>query len=321
MSTDDFFLSAAADRLPSDTPFTRSTARSCGVTGPILSRLVAAGYLRHPMRDVYIPFKVPDSLEMRAQCLRLVVPEGCVVTDRTAGWLLGCPSILAPNEHLEVPAVSAYCKPGNRLRNPLTVSGERTLLERDVIEVDGVLVTTPLRTAVDLGRLLSRDHAIAALDGMLRLGGFTREELLDEICRFKGYRGVCQVRVLGPIADPRAESPGESVLRLRWLDASSYVRPEPQVPIIGDTGMAWYWLDLGSRELLYAAEYDGEQWHGPQQTDGDNDRRGFIREECGWIIDVFRRHQVYGRRETATQTIYEGLIRARKRLGRRSPWT
>ena len=88
--------------------------------------------------------------------------------------------ILAPNDHLLTPPVSMFVnRKGGRLRNELTRSGQRLLPKSDVMEVQGVLVTTPLRTACDLGRLLHRDSAFAALDAMLRLGAFDRDELCD----------------------------------------------------------------------------------------------------------------------------------------------
>ena len=96
--------------------------------------------------------------------------------------------------------------------------------------IEGVVTTTLLRTALDLGRLAHRDLAIGALDALLRHGEFSSEELLDGVARFRGQRGVVQLRALAPLTAPRAESPGESVLRLRWLDIPNRPRPRPQGP-------------------------------------------------------------------------------------------
>ncbi len=98
----------------------------------------------------------------------MVVPEDCVVTDRTAAWLWGAGSALAPNDHLKVPKASVFAPPGRRLRNNLTASGERMLTDRDVVELGGLLVTTSLRTACDLARLLHRDQAWRRWTGCLR---------------------------------------------------------------------------------------------------------------------------------------------------------
>ena len=82
------------------------------------------------------------------------MPPDCVVVDRHAAWSLGAPMALAPNEHLEARPITVFRPSGyGRLRNGLTDSGERNLLPMDVMEIGGVQVTAPLRTAWDLGRV------------------------------------------------------------------------------------------------------------------------------------------------------------------------
>ena len=53
-----------------------------------------------------MPIQLEDTLALRVDVLKLVVPPDCVVTDRTAGWLWGALMILAPNDHLQTPRVS-----------------------------------------------------------------------------------------------------------------------------------------------------------------------------------------------------------------------
>ena len=53
---------------------------------------------------------------------------------------------------------------------------------------------------------------------MLRLKRFEKADLVQGAARFRGMRWVTVLRELAPLADGRAESPGESVLRLRWID-------------------------------------------------------------------------------------------------------
>ena len=82
--------------LPLDRPFTHGTAREAGLQNRDLGVLVTEGFLRRLVAGVYVADQVPDSLALRAQALRLVVPPDAVVTDRTAGWLHGAPMVLAP---------------------------------------------------------------------------------------------------------------------------------------------------------------------------------------------------------------------------------
>ena len=304
--------------LPLDSPFTSATASAAGVSPNRMSRLVSDGYLRRLLKGVYVAAQVPDSLDLRADALRLVVPPEGVVTDRTAGWLLGAPSILAPNDHLTVPPVSVFMnKPGCRLRNGLAASGERGLADRDITVVRGIRTTTPLRTACDLGRLLHRDQAFAALDSMLRLGSFDRRRLLDEMGRFRGYRGVVKLRALAPLADPRAESPGESILRLRWIE-SGLPHPQPQLEVAAPLGS--YYLDLGLEELRLGAEYDGEEFHGEEARQHDEQRRAWVADQHGFTIEVLRAENLFGVRRDAEQVLLAAARRARRALGTRATW-
>ncbi len=220
------------------------------------------------------------------------MPDTAVVTDRTAGWLHGA-QVLAPGEHVVLPPVTVFQQPGRtRIRARGTCGGERTLLPQDVEVVHGVRCTTPLRTALDLGRLTPRDHAIAALDSLLRLDGFTHGELLGQVERFRKQRGVVQLRELAPLTDARAESPGESVVRLRWLDAGLPVVPQPQLAVL-DRGIERYRLDLGVEELRFGVEYDGRDWHSSDEDRAhDRARRRWLRDH-GWVIVVLTKDEVF----------------------------
>jgi len=296
-------------RLPGDRPFTSAEARELGASYPLLRRFVQHGLLAHPIRGAYVSPALRDSLELRIAILKLVVPQDCVVTDRTAGWLWGANMILAPNDHLRVPRVSVFCSPGLRLRNGLTDSGERTFAPGDVLELDGLLVTAPLRTACDLGRLLHRDQALAALDSLSALGDFTVEQLKEATTRYKGYRGVIQLRILVLVVDPRAQSPGESILRLRWLD-TGLPRPECQVEVERPTGLLPYAIDIGLPELRFGTEYDGEEFHGEEHEEHDGSRRGWLRDERGWIIEVARKRHIHGPAQDIHVTLRRGYEHA-----------
>lgn len=304
--------------LPLSAPFTLGDARLAGLHPTQVSGLCEAGVLRRLLHGVYVVAEIPDSLELRSAALRLVVPPDAVVTDRTAGWLHGAPMVLAPNDHLITPPVSMFLnRKGARLRNDLVRSGQRLLRDEDVMEVHGVLVTTPVRTACDLGRLLHRDSAFAALDAMLRLGHFDSDELWEAVGHAKGMRGVRQLRSLAPLADPRAESMGESVLRLRWLDIATLPRPQLQIPV-ARPGRWPYRVDLGVEELLLAFEYDGEEWHRrtTRQRERDRSRRAWLRDERGWLILPVTKVNVFGVHRDVEDILMAGFAEARRRQRR-----
>ena len=301
--------------LPADAPFTAATARDAGVSRWHLGQLVAEGLLRCPIRGVYLSTALGDSLPLRAACLKLVAPPDCVVVDRHAGWLLGAEMVLAPGEHLEVRPLSLFRPSGHgRLRNGIARSGERWLREEDVTEIDGLPVTTPLRTAWDLGRVRWTDHAIAGIDQMMRLGTFGREEFLAGIEQFRRQRWVTTLRAVGPLADGRAESPPESVLRLRCVEC--HLPMTPQLEVHRD-GRFIARLDLGNPDLLAGAEYDGVEWHSsPEQLEHDRARRRDATEE-GYLIEVFRKEHLWGVRADAEARL---VALRRAVMARRGRW-
>ncbi|MSZ77185.1 MAG: hypothetical protein F2667_08790 [Actinobacteria bacterium] len=80
-----------------------------------------------------------------------------------------------------------------------------------------------------------------------------------------------------------------------------------------------YWLDLGLEELLFAAEYDGAEWHTSQeQIERDLDRRAWLAEERGWMVEVFRQEHVFGRQQNADARLANALRAARATLARRT---
>lgn len=302
--------------LPIDAPFTARMARRWGVSPYQLRMLVKEGYVRRVLRGVYAVAQARDDIGFRATALGLVIPESAVVTDRTAAWLHGV-AILPRSAPYAPPPVSVFQTAGTRVRRPEVDGGLRTLAEHDVMVVGGVQVTTPLRTALDLGRLLWRFDALAALDGFARIG-VARAAMAAEAERFKGYRGVVQLRALLPLIDGRSESAGESALRLHWHDAL-LPTPELQLWVQDDCGADLYRLDLALPDLRYAAEYDGEEFHGEEQERHDAERRGWLREERHWLVDVFRKQHVYGRNPSAPDMLRAGVARARRALGGWNP--
>jgi Transcriptional regulator, AbiEi antitoxin len=302
----------ADSRLPAARPFTTAEAREAGVSAEALRRLCRQGQLRHVLRGVYVDATVRDDLLTRSIALSLVVADTAVVTDETAGWLHGA-AVLPPGQHLHLPPVKVFQLPGNtRVRRRGVHGGERSFVARDLQTVHGVLTTTPLRTALDLGRLTPRDRALGSMDSLMRVGDFDRDDLLRETSRFKGFRGVIQLRALAPLVDPRSESPGESALRLRWLDAG-LPAPELQVPVVDEVGLTRFYGDLGLPALRFLAEYDGADFHTtPSDTSYDEQRRSWLRAH-GWVVVVLTRREVFTHPQRAADLLRRGHAEARMR--------
>lgn len=132
------------------------------------------------------------------------------------------------------------------------------------------------------------------MDCLARLLEFTVEQLVHELRRFKGYRGIIQARQWAPFVDARSDSWLESVGRLRWLGAG-LPRPECQVPVPAPDGRSFL-IDFGLPEELFGCEVFGEEFHGEDQEPHDECRLAWLREERKWAITVARNHNITGPR-------------------------
>ncbi|MDQ6527324.1 hypothetical protein RB608_27160 [Nocardioides sp. LHD-245] len=282
-----------------------------------LTWLVEQGFLRRLVEGVYVANPVPDSLELRCAALRLVVPPDAVICDRHAGWLHGAEMVLAPNEHIHIAPVRVFLpSPGRRLRNGLADSGERAFTRGDVVDVNGLRVTSPLRTTWDLGRHRYVERSLAAMDQMLRLGVFSKDELVAGVPRFRGMRWVRTLRVMSGYVDGRAESPPESILRLRWMQAH-LPTPVPQLEVYDDLGEFLARLDVGNAELCFAAEYDGDEWHtSPEQLEHDRRRRAAVESATPFVVKALRKDNLFGPRSDVEAILRRGVVEARRRSGR-----
>jgi hypothetical protein len=302
--------------VPIDRPFTTSWARAQGVGPRRLRAWVEAGLLVAPVHGVLHAVQLGDSLGLRIECLRLVVPEHAVITDRTAAWLHGAPMVLQPGAHTEVPRVDVFLLPGGRIRRTVARSGQRDLLPSEIDEIGGLRVTTRLRTMCDLGMKLPRKQAFAAMCSMLSVADFTLGDIRAQADgRFRGHRWVRQLRYLTPLCDSRFQSPGECLLALIWHETPGLPPFEPQYEVDGPRRS--YFLDLAVPALHYAAEYDGAQWHGEDRAEHDRARRTWLGETDGWSFGIFEAPDVQGTGQPASDRLTRDIAEARRTYARR----
>lgn len=305
--------------LPLDGPFTRAMAAAHGLDRALLRKLVHEGLVRHLTQRVYVAAQVPDSRDLRREALALVAPPGSVICDWTACWYWT--GMDRPGRH-QLAEIDVFRFRGHeRLRNGLARSGQRWFLEEDVVPLgNGLFVASSIRTAWDLGRFNAPVVAMGGMDALVRVGDFEKQELIDGVERFKKQRGVVMLRWLAPRVDGRSESFGESGLRVRWEEAAGLPSPELQIVVPGPYGEELR-VDLGVEELLFGAEYDGEEFHGPEHEDSDAARRGYLQDQRSWALEVFRRPGVFGQHHDASVRLAHAFREARKTYARRTRGT
>lgn len=279
-------------KLPAG-PFRYDAIGDLGISPHQLRRLVREGDVRVVVRGVYAAAWLDDTIEMRAAAVVLVSAPNHVVRDRTAAWLHGIDMLLY-SDHDAPPPVETCALRGNQPSLRAGVDGRtRDLAPDDIMRLHGLRVTTPLRTALDLGCVLHRRDAMAALDAICRRHGITKEQLVIGMARYRRRRGVVQLRELVGLVDPRAESARESWMRLAIHDAG-LPPPEPQFWVVVD-GEEKYRLDLAYPKHRIAIEYDGWEAHEqtPEQRERDRIRRQWLRDH-GWTVIVVRRGDFTG---------------------------
>lgn len=267
-----------------ENPFTAAEAERLGIPRSRLRDALDAREIRRVLRGVYVRADLGDTTKLRAQAARLVISPFAVVCDRTAAWLHGV-DVLELHELDVLPPLETYVLRGHDPTNRNECNGgTRDLLPEDICAIDGLPVTTPLRTALDLGCKLSRRSALAALDAFMRKFGITHEDMRRLLPRYFRRRGVVQLRQLIPLADPRAESQGESWTRIEIADAGLPL-PELQYWVtVG--GRPTYRLDLAYPHARVAVEYDGREFHeGDERAAADRRRRRWLRDR-GWTVIV-----------------------------------
>jgi hypothetical protein len=248
-------------------------------------RLVRSGrWRRSPWRGVLLDGELPDSFSVQVRAASLLVGADLVACHSTAArmWdfdVLGDATLhfLGPSELV------------NRRRPGIQVHPSSLGCD-DAVLVDGVWCTPPARTACDVVRLTPPIDGLATLDAALRSGACTKAGLGAAAAAQAGLRQVIRLRELVPHADPRIDSPMESRMRWRFLDAGF---PVPDLQVEVPAGGTSRWMDLGWREQRVGAEFDGQEAHmTPQQLRDDRHRHNWLTEQ-DWTLLHFTGHDVY----------------------------
>ncbi|MCH9710787.1 MAG: DUF559 domain-containing protein [Actinomycetia bacterium] len=178
-----------------------------------------------------------------------------------------------------------------------------SLAPGEAVQVDGLPVTSPARTAFDLGRLLSETEGVQRVDALMNTTDLKTMDIERVARSHPGARGLRRLRRTIELVDGGAESPYESLTRL-LLVRNGFPRPETQIEVRDKFGRVFARLDMGWLRWQVAVEYDGKQhWSDGRQRAWDIDRMALL-EAAGWVVirvsvDLLRRQGVIIERVTA----------------------
>lgn len=229
---------------------------------------------RRVLRDVYVPKQHRLTLLDRIEGAWLRSRREGVVAGIAASALHGARWI---DDDSVIELIWSNTRPPQGL-----VARDEVIGADEVTRVACLPVTTPARTAYDLGRRLPRDQAVARLDALMHATPFSKEDVLLLAKRYRGARGLRRLRRALPLVDGGAASPRETWLRLLLIDAGLPM-PTTQIPVVDG-----YWpvafLDLGWEQFKVAAEYDGDHHRNDRRQYAKDQRRLRELERLGWII-------------------------------------
>lgn len=247
------------------------------------SEAVAGGLLRpHQLRaqfeavfpNVYVRRHRQLTIRQRATAAWLWSHRNGVVAGSTAAALHGSRWV---DEALPVELVWSNPRPPRGLR-----TYDYVLTAAEFGSVAGLPVTTPARTAFDLGRHKAVGAAIADLDALIAATGLKVSQVVELADRHPGARGLRRLETVLEYVDSGAQSPKETWLRLLLIGAG-FPRPSTQIPVLLDGG-AQYYLDMGWEDVMVAVEYDGEQHRMDRWQYARDLRRSERLEQLGWLV-------------------------------------
>ncbi|OBJ51318.1 hypothetical protein [Mycobacterium sp. 1423905.2] len=253
-------------------PFLGSEALSAGVLTPyqLRSRYVALH------KDVYIAREQELSASLRAKALWLRSRRRGVLAGYSASALHGAkwigperPAAIIDTNHRPAPGVQVW----------------RDRIEADEIGViDGMCVTTPDRTALDLASRYPVGAAVAAVDALIQATEVKPADVNLLVERYRGRRGIKSARAVLDLVDAGAQSPKETWLRLLLIRAG-FPRPQTQIAVRNEWGWAEAYLDMGWEDIKVAVEYDGDHHLSDRyHVKKDIRRHEKITHHYGWIV-------------------------------------
>ncbi|KQS10154.1 hypothetical protein ASG04_06160 [Curtobacterium sp. Leaf183] len=173
-----------------------------------------------------------------------------IVSHGSAAALWGLPDLDTDDGRLHVVdlrATKTHSGPG--------VVRHRAVLRADeVTSLDGIPVTSLVRTVVDVIRTVSFAHAVVVLDHVLHHRRCGRNELLGVLEQHAGQRGTTTAERALRFADAGAESPGESLSR---VTAAQLGVPVPVLQQPFDTDAGRFRVDFWWPAHGVVGEFDG----------------------------------------------------------------
>lgn len=270
---------AASQTQPSEPSSALFTTRQGYAAGLTRSRMRAQKYIA-PFHGVRAE-KPPETLIELFRAGTLALPQGSAVSHVSALRILGIevPWRLADDDRLHLVSRTR----SRRRRRQDFVAHLCTQPALDLVEVDGLFVTSPAQTWLHLSNQLLPDDVVVLADAMMR-----RKNPHTDVAKLRKLleathkmRGLTKCREALELARPGTDSSMETRTRL-LLDAAGIRGLEVNLSAHDADGNFLALPDLSIPELKIAIEYDGDVHRTDEATwRRDVERRQRLR-DAGW---------------------------------------
>ncbi|WP_444949486.1 type IV toxin-antitoxin system AbiEi family antitoxin domain-containing protein [Micromonospora ureilytica] len=263
---------------------TLGQARSAGLATHEVQRLCRAGRWRVVARGTYLVDAdlydgVPRAARIRAAVASFGPAAAAVLA--TAAELHGLAGLRA-TDVIDLSVPGPIARPA-RLAHPEVVVHQLVIQPEQLVRVNGITVTGPLRTLADVSLRVDRFSAVSVLDSALNRGLVTTDDLLSVPRLIRGRRGAVAARDYFGEADGRSQSPLETRTRLRCVDGK--VPPDAlQLEVRDEDGYLLGIGDLGWRGPRIIAEADGRGPHNAPEAAYADRRRQNRLVNAGWTV-------------------------------------
>jgi len=222
---------------------------------------------------VWAPRGVELSATDRARAAWLWSRRGGVIAGLSASAMLGAKWIDGG-----LPAELIHT---NRRPPPLITVRTDELHSGETLTIRGLPVTTPARTAFDLGRHLVLENGVQRIDALMNATDVKVADIEAVAGTHRGVRGLRQLRLTLDFVDGGAESPYESLTRLLLVQAG-FPRPQTQIRVLDEYGFVLARIDMGWPEYLVGVDFEGaHHWTNPKSRTWDVERYQLL-PELGW---------------------------------------
>jgi very-short-patch-repair endonuclease len=282
-------------------PFRGSAAVADGLLTPAKLR---GQTWRRLLPDVYVHRELVPDHRIWCAAVSLVMPSGAAIGGLSAAHLFGGvePHRGSPVSIVAARTIGAHTSDRIRVHNTV-------LAPADITSTGGLPVTTPERTAFDLGRRAGRRTAVVAFDAMLHQGVLDLGAVADLARERHWWPGIERLHRVVELADARAESPMETLLRLLLLD-SGLPAAQPQFEVRDSRGRLIARVDLAWPRIRLAVEYEGDHHREQEQFRRDIGRVNALR-MAGWAVLRLTADDVLRRPEQTVALVAAELARLR----------